>query len=277
MRPIAQAHLDTVLEIPAPEYIVFRHVIAGPVSRLFAVLIDHGIIAFLMLCAILVFAVIISAESLFGSSAPGAGEFLLYIVFFVLYWFYFFLFEWLAAGRTPGKRALGLRVVSEDGAALDVFQVAIRNLLRIADMFPMQTLVWLFFLPSYGAGAVSCFFSRGRTGGVSFQRLGDLAAGTIVIREAKRKAAGAEKESERIAHLASALNMLTVPSPDFVLALGDFVRRRKRLNPGRVEEICSKIEGPLRRYFRAEGLECTGEELALAVFYHLYRSERRGA
>jgi hypothetical protein len=89
------------------------------------------------------------------------------VLVFVLDWLYFMGFEVFWNGQSPGKRVLGLRVIGIDGTPLTWQQSVVRNLLRPADQFPLV----------YGVGAVSAILSG------KAQRLGDMAAGTMVVVE----------------------------------------------------------------------------------------------
>ena len=92
---------------------------------------------------------------------------LIVLIYFALFWGYFMLFETLWSGQTPGKRAGRLRVIRRDGQPVGAGEVLIRNLVRIVD-----------FLPGfYGIGLVVMFIDK------EARRLGDMAAGTIVVRE----------------------------------------------------------------------------------------------
>src|SRR5438045_2929261 len=93
------------------------------------------------------------------------------ISLFLIFAGYFILFEWLWNGQTPGKRWLKLRVIRDDGRPLTLWKAIARNLLRIADAAPR------FVLPVYSVGLIVIFLS-GRD-----QRLGDMFAGTVVVRE----------------------------------------------------------------------------------------------
>jgi hypothetical protein len=97
-----------------------------------------------------------------GSKSVAALHFLL---LFVMEWLYPVFFEVFSMGQTPGKRALGIKVIRDDGAPLDVMSSLIRDFLRVVDIFP-------FF---YGVGLLSCLLDH------RFRRLGDLAAKTLVI------------------------------------------------------------------------------------------------
>jgi len=148
------APLDTVREVPTPEGVALRLLAAGPFPRALAWLIDLLIrLALLLLAALL-----------FGALGQ-LGNGLSLIALFVLTWAYPVLFEALWTGCTPGKRALGLRVVAENGAPVGWMAAFARNLLRVVDLLPL----------GYATGLVASLFDPwGR-------RLGDMVAGTLVV------------------------------------------------------------------------------------------------
>jgi len=258
--------LDSILEIPAPEFIVFRAHTAGPIARFFAVLIDHAIIFMILLLGLFAVVLMAIAEVNFTHSS-GLSMFLFFILFFALQWFYFFLFEWLNKGRTPGKMALGIRVISIDGTALDAVQILIRNLLRVADMFPLKFLAWLLFLPTYSTAFVSMFFT-----GPRFRRLGDLAAGTIVIRELRQKKEPAPKYKIP-EDLARRIAFKAFPSASLVQALHDFAGRFETLHPARRQEIAERVRSRLEWLTGLQ--DCSAEELLLACHYRLTHGDER--
>jgi len=141
--------------------------VAGIGSRFVALLIDYLIWLGLIL-------VLVVADSLLGPSAHPRGgtadkwaTAILIFFFFLLYWGYFTLFEAFWGGRTPGKRVARIRVIQVSGRGISLFEAMTRNLLRVIDQFPLV----------YGVGVISIFLTR------QHQRLGDLAAGTIVVHE----------------------------------------------------------------------------------------------
>jgi uncharacterized RDD family membrane protein YckC len=160
------ARLDLVsyedrISIPTPEGVEMQLVLAGVGSRLVGALVDF------LVKALILFALWLIS----GAAAGDDGGFfvaLLIITSFLVFWGYDVAFETLASGRTPGKRAAGLRVVRLGGEPVGFLASAVRNLLRLVDMQPG-------FL--YAVGAATILFSRRN------QRLGDLAAGTLVVRE----------------------------------------------------------------------------------------------
>lgn len=264
---MSQHQLDTNLEIPVPEYMVFRSRTAGPTIRFFAVFFDFlivllGIVLFFVLLAVLTIG---SAMAGVLKSFAGAAAFLTFLFFFLVNWLYFFLFEWLNRGRTPGKMVFKLRVISLDGTAPDIVQLLLRNLLRLADMFPYYN-IGVLKLPTYLTATLTAFFS-----GSSFQRLGDLAASTIVVRENPERSNGiAVVDDPEIRRISEQFQMRQLPSPVLVQALNDFVANRRQLSPQRLHEIALVAEKRLRRYFGAGNVKCRAEELLFAAHYHLF-------
>ena len=150
------------LEILTPEGVTFTLPLAGPVSRFLAWLVDFGVLlaAAAFINQIAAFVRIISPDL--------AGTFAM-ILFFVLYIAGPMAQEWYWRGQTVGKRLLHLRVADAQGLRLQTSQIFMRNILRFFDMLPLFYLV----------GGVSCALTS------LSQRLGDIAANTVVIRTPK--------------------------------------------------------------------------------------------
>lgn len=147
-------------EIRTPENVVFEFELAGLASRALAWFIDFLV----MVAAITAAACVISMMQVV---AGGFALALLSIAIFLVQWWYSALAEWWTAGRTVGKMVVGLRTLDERGLRISFLQAVVRNLLRIVDLLPALYLV----------GGTSALLDRGG------RRLGDLAAGTIVVRE----------------------------------------------------------------------------------------------
>jgi uncharacterized RDD family membrane protein YckC len=146
------------LTITTPEHVAIRLQPAGVGSRFLAVFIDSLIV---MGASSLVMVL------LRGVLPPGVAAAIWVTVSFLLTWGWHVWFETRRNGRTPGKRALSLRVVDARGLPLTIYQSMVRNVARVVDFMPLF----------YGVGAVTALVSA--TGG----RLGDLIAGTVVVRE----------------------------------------------------------------------------------------------
>lgn len=149
------------LEVETPDHVVLRYDLAGGGNRGFAALVDFIVAALIFAGALWAFStfspVIFIANPYFG---------VVTLLTFLLAWSYFVFLEWLWQGQTLGKRLYGLRVIRDDGAPAGFVAVLIRNLVRIVD-----------FLPGfYGLGLMTIIVSS------RSQRLGDIAAGTYVVR-----------------------------------------------------------------------------------------------
>jgi uncharacterized RDD family membrane protein YckC len=154
--------------VDTPEHISFSYTLAGIGSRGLAAIIDTLLILLLQL--ILAVVLLLSGAQLDNAGISLAESLVLAIwslLAFVLLWGYYVLFELLWNGQSPGKRLLRLRTVREGGRPIHASAVIIRNLVRAIDLLPL----------GYGLGVLVMFVDR------QDRRLGDLAAGTLVVRE----------------------------------------------------------------------------------------------
>jgi uncharacterized RDD family membrane protein YckC len=162
--------------IATPENVTFDYQVAGIGSRLIGALIDTLAIVLLLFLLNILLAVALNAVS-DSTAAPELGDdpgwvaglvIAIYtLINFGLFWGYYFVFELGWQGQTPGKRLAGTRVVKLDGGGPGFLDVAIRNLVRLVDFMPF----------AYALGFVVMFFNR------NARRLGDFAAGTLVVRQ----------------------------------------------------------------------------------------------
>lgn len=155
------------LTIETPEQIALEFPLAGAGSRFLALAIDTllqlaGFFA-LGLLALIANVLRFNLGAAFGTWAFA----ILLLLAFVLYYGYFAAFEALWNGQTPGKRAIRLRVITTSGRPITPYEALLRNLLRIVDQMPIV----------YTVGLISVFFTERN------QRLGDLAANTVVVHE----------------------------------------------------------------------------------------------
>ncbi len=144
--------------VRTPENVFFRYELTGPVERVFAYLFDVALMGALLL----------AAASVLGRLGR-LGTPLVFVAFFLIQWGYFLFFEWRHHGSTPGKRLFGIRVIQVAGVRCSLERLALRNFLRVVDALP--------FL--YGLGGLCALLTR------NGQRLGDLAAGTLLVRVPK--------------------------------------------------------------------------------------------
>lgn len=152
--------LDTIYLVETPEGIDLQAELAGPIVRSLAYAIDLTIRG-----------VALSIISIVLAFAGNIGIGIILLISFLLEWFYPVLFEIYGDGQTIGKKRMGLTVVNDDLTPINWGSSLIRNLLRFADFFPF----------AYLFGFISMAVTK------KFQRLGDLAAGSIVIYKKKAK------------------------------------------------------------------------------------------
>ena len=240
----AEQPLDTKVRLVTPERIVFRHPLAGPFHRFCAYLID-----FVLWVILLIAATIVSLVLTLGS-VSGFG--LALVAYFVLTWGYGAACEGLFNGQTLGKRILGIRVVSDRGVPITGAQAVLRNLVGVLDGFvPFGFLL----------GLSSMVLTR------KFQRLGDLAAGTMVVIEQRRRPLRLERVGgPEIERLLPWLPLRVPAGPELARALSDYVRCRGRVGPDRREEMAERLAPTLRRRFKLP--ETASGDAVLCALYH---------
>lgn len=217
------------LRIRTPEGIVFSQTLAGPVARSLAWAVD----AFMISALVYVISIVA------GLLAWISGDFVqaaMMIGFFVAQFGYFILLESLWQGQTVGKRLCRLRVVDMHGLRLQFGQIVIRNLLRVVDALP------LFYL----TGGLAMWLNR------HGQRLGDLAANTVVVRHPLPRPpnldqllAGKFNSLRAYSHLTARLHQRISPG-EAMVALQALVRRDELEPAARVE-----LFAELADHFRA--------------------------
>lgn len=195
--------LDTCREVVTPEGVALRLPAAGPMPRALAWLIDFALrLALLFVGSLLV-----------GALGRGAvGPYL--IVLFSVFWLYPIAFEVLWGGRTPGKRALGLRVIAANGAPVGWLPAFSRNLLRVVDMLPF----------GYALGLLVSF------GDPWGRRIGDMVAGTLVVHDSRTPPPASTPLAE-----ATASPIVLLPHEQ--AALVAFAERAPRLTAARQAEL----------------------------------------
>jgi len=169
------AATEDILIIETPERVPLHFGLASIGNRFIACAIDHAIQTFALVLIFLGFLLLAdttNVESAF-STAPKWVYAVMIIVLFLILTGYFAFFEWLWSGQTPGKRWLKLRVIREDGRPITFWEASVRNLIRSFDMMPA---------PFYSIGLISVFSTT------RDQRVGDMVAGTVVVREREAEA-----------------------------------------------------------------------------------------
>jgi uncharacterized RDD family membrane protein YckC len=238
------------LIVRLPEGVEFSQPLAGPVSRLVALSVD-----FLVL---LLFLSILQAASSVFNLLPGVGRGLSAAVFtvagFAFQILYGIVCEATWRGQTLGKRVVGIRVVDAGGLKLRASQVVVRNLLRAVDSLPILSMV----------GGIAVLFSP------RFQRLGDVAAGTVVIRSRAEPLPDLEQWlGDRFnsltahPHLAARLRQTLTPD-EARLALRALMRRESLTPAARLtvyRELADHLRGRVR--FPAEVWDGVSDEQAI--------------
>jgi uncharacterized RDD family membrane protein YckC len=160
---LREALCESRYVVRTPEHVEFEFALAGLASRTLALLLDWVVLMLLATAVVMV-------GSLVSSLFKGLGAFLTFVAVFLVQWGYFVTLEMLTGGQSIGKKVLGLRVIRTDGMRIGFYHSAVRNLFRAIDNLP-------FFYLLGGLAAVTSRLGR---------RLGDHAAGTVVVRDARR-------------------------------------------------------------------------------------------
>jgi uncharacterized RDD family membrane protein YckC len=161
---------EEVLIIETPERVPLHFALASIGNRFLACAIDHAIQWMAILLIVIASLILSNFETIqrIITSFPKWLAALTLILLFLTVSRYFAFFEWLWSGQTPGKRWLKLRVIREDGRPITFWEATVRNLVRFLDMMPFSF---------YSIGLISVFYTT------RDQRIGDMVAGTVVIRE----------------------------------------------------------------------------------------------
>jgi uncharacterized RDD family membrane protein YckC len=220
----------STLSIRTPEGIAFSQPLAGPVTRFLAWIIDQ-------LCINAAMSLLGSVFGLLGLISSNLAFALYVIGYFAVSIGYGIFFEWTWRGQTVGKKLFRLRVVDVEGMRLQFNQIVVRNLLRFVDSLPAF----------YFVGGMTCWLNS------KCQRLGDIAANTIVIRAPRvaepdldQLLAGKFNSLRQFPHLAARLRQ-QVSAAEADVALQALLRRAEFDPVARVE-----LFGELAAHFRAK-------------------------
>ena len=161
-----------VLEIETPELLTLHLPLAGFGPRALAFFLDSLLVSLAQVIVSILLILLATAIGLFAALTNNMSLLfvvigLFFLVVLLIYPLYFIIFENIWHGQTPGKRTAGIRVVRRGGLPLDMHSIVMRNMMRLVDMLPSNNF----------AGVISFFASSNQ------QRIGDLVADTVVIRE----------------------------------------------------------------------------------------------
>lgn len=241
--------LDCTHLVVTPENVRFDYRVAGPFPRAVAFVIDCFVIVLVIFIVAMVFSFTV------GEAATG----LILILIFVLQWGYASILETFWNGQTVGKRALKLRVVSENGLPINGRQAVLRTFLRTADLVP------------YGIpGTLSMLFSS------RFQRIGDRVAGTMVVVEGKQGRISPPKLQREFKLSPAIIPAKFRGDPALTKALTLYVSRHERLSLAGRREIAWYLA---RHFIRLWSLpeETDPDELLCLLYAELMRDDRGGA
>jgi uncharacterized RDD family membrane protein YckC len=263
---------EDILIIETPERVPLHFALASIGNRFLACAIDHALQMLTLLLMLVGFLLLANYSSVGDelSSAPKWIRAVLVVVLFLILSSYFAFFEWIWKGQTPGKRWLKLRVIREDGRPITFWEAAVRNLLRTLDMMPA---------PFYSIGLISVFIS------LSDQRVGDMVAGTVVVREREAEAPAfaevfasaisdpALRRSFKPVDFVADLNMLTESEIEVVET---FLRRRWELADMARQWMAWRVSLPLLYKLRPTyDLATFTYEGFLEELLHRYRAHHR--
>jgi uncharacterized RDD family membrane protein YckC len=240
---------DTTVRLVTPERIGFDFPLAGPFRRSLAYLLD------LVLIMLLAIAGAITATAFALGSSSGMGLFLVFG--FALMWGYGAFWEAVFNGQTPGKRALGIRVVTDQGVPITGAQAFLRNII-----WPFDGIL-LAYIP-----AIVCMFLTPR-----FQRLGDLAAGTMVMVEhSPRQGRLPRLDEPAVRDLLAYLPIGVAAGPELARALADYVKHRPRFPRARREEMAAHVARPLRLLYNLPG-DTPGDVVLCAMYHRVFHGD----
>src|SRR6266852_8938495 len=263
---------EDILVIETPERVPLHFALASIGNRFLACAIDHAMQAATI--ALMAIALTVVADySTIGdklSNAPKWVYAVLIVTLFLIVSGYFAFFEWLWSGQTPGKRWLKLRVIREDGRPITFFEATVRNLLRSFDIMP-----W----PFYSIGLISVFASS------KDQRVGDMVAGTVVVREREAEAPAfaevfaspvsdpALRRTCKPVQFTADVNSLTEPE---ILVVESFLRRRWDLKDYPRQWMAWRVAMPLLFKLKPRyDLSTFTYEGFLEELLHRYRERHR--
>jgi len=226
---VAADVLDTVVSAETPEGILLELRPAGLTARCYAFALDW-----------VVRIALIYTTAIATSFAGGLGIAFWIILLFLLEWFYPVVFELTPSGATPGKRVFGLKVVMDNGLPVTAAASVTRNLLRAADFLP--------FL--YGVAIVTVLLRR------DSKRLGDVAAGTLVVHEPRAVSRVPHGEFEPVAPARPL-------APEDQAAVIALAARASTLTPERLDELAA-LAGAVSGDAGESGPAVTGRVLGVA-------------
>lgn len=250
---VATSKLDVSVEVETPEQIALSYSVAGIGSRGAAAALDAAIclVTLALMTVILLLAANYSGVKAIRKGPPESGAWLFVtytIAQFLVTWGYYVLFEGIWDGQTPGKRVMRLRVVRDGGFSVTFVASAVRNLLRAVDAFGF-----------YLVAIVVALTNDSR------KRLGDIVAGTFVIKEERAQASSAPVQRVTVRNSVLFARL----SDDEYSMLERYMERRSTLEPARRDAIVAQLATRFANY-----LPSVVEAAPRASLVRLYEAER---
>ncbi|MEP7327188.1 MAG: stage II sporulation protein M [Gemmatimonadota bacterium] len=238
------------LDIETPEHVIVQIEIAGLGSRALAAILD------ILILLVWTYAFQQVSDAVVGSAPGGWITAILILVNFAVYWGYFTGFEAWRGGQTPGKQLVGIRVIRDTGHGVTFSSAAVRNLLRIADFLP----------PPYLTGlALILFHPRAK-------RLGDMVAGTVVIRDRPAPAGAAAEVSTTPSSVSDDLGAPELDDAEFRL-LREFIERSATLDEASRDRLATRLAGRFAERYPVRPLR---DLMFLRQLYRLELDRRQG-
>jgi uncharacterized RDD family membrane protein YckC len=225
--------LSLELPLETPENVVLSHELAGPGWRCVAYVIDFALRLLILVAGLI-------AALLFSAALPGMAIGTYLVLVFLIEWGYTIGFEFFAGGRTPGKWICGLRVIHENGQPLSWWGATLRNLLRVADMLPLAMIYgsdagFFAVLPLYGPGLIAMLLTA------KLQRLGDLAARTVVVHERRTRLPHSPVIYDHIPRLPVEHRPRNPPRSETLALIDEFLSRRNVLTYQRGHDLAAGL------------------------------------
>lgn len=200
------------LAVATPERVALALPVAGIGYRCLAWLVDAALLFFFWVVAYFAFTLLVLDVVHFFQGLSGLSQTLLGLGLFATQWLYWTLSEVFLGGQTLGKRFVGIRVVRVDGSPVGLYESAVRNLCRVVDFIPLL----------YAAGCFTMLLNR------QHRRLGDLLAGTVLVREERIDLDKYTAPAEPAPASTSASERLDAEDVELLLA---FLARAPQLEP----------------------------------------------